>query len=286
MTAPQSRGRCAIYTRKSSEEGLDQTFNSLHAQREACEAYILSQKHEGWQLLPTEYDDGGFSGGNMEHPGLKKLLADITAGKIDTVVVYKVDRLTRSLSDFARIVESFDSQGVSFVSVTQQFDTTSSMNRLTLNVLLSQSYEVGYGKPPKCTRFQKGVSGNPKGRPKKAPDFDAELIRESKSLITINDNGRRTRISKFQGIVKQLTNEALTGNISALRMFFAVCQPALERAALSAEQQCGGPGKWDDPTKLTDEELERIILASKAYRNGEGNPAPYRSLTFVASLSH
>jgi site-specific DNA recombinase len=137
MTSPQSRGRCAIYTRKSSEEGLDQAFNSLHAQREACEAYILSQKHEGWQVLAATYDDGGFSGGNMERPGLKRLLADISAGKIDTVVVYKVDRLTRSLSDFARIVESFDSQGVSFVSVTQQFNTTSSMGRLTLNVLLS-----------------------------------------------------------------------------------------------------------------------------------------------------
>src|SRR5580698_11646900 len=96
--------RCAIYTRKSSEEGLDQTFNSLHAQREACEAYVLSQKHEGWQVISSEYDDGGFSGGNMERPGLKKLLADIADGKIDTVVVYKVDRLTRSLPDFARIV--------------------------------------------------------------------------------------------------------------------------------------------------------------------------------------
>jgi hypothetical protein len=113
MTAPQSRGRCAIYTRKSSEEGLEQSFNSLHAQREACEAYILSQKHEGWQALAATYDDGGFSGGNMERPGLKKLLVDISAGKVDTVVVYKVDRLTRSLSDFARIVESFTGLSIS-----------------------------------------------------------------------------------------------------------------------------------------------------------------------------
>jgi site-specific DNA recombinase len=131
------RIRCALYTRKSSEEGLDQSFNSLHAQREACEAYVLSQKHEGWEVLPAEYDDGGFSGGNMERPGLRKLLADIAAKRIDAVVVYKVDRLTRSLADFAKIVEQFDSQGVSFVSVTQQFNTTSSMGRLTLNVLLS-----------------------------------------------------------------------------------------------------------------------------------------------------
>ena len=128
---------CAIYTRKSSEEGLEQSFNSLQAQREACEAYVLSQKHEGWQVLPTLYDDGGFSGGNMERPGLKQLLADISSGRVSTVVVYKVDRLTRSLTDFARIVETFDARGVSFVSVTQQFNTTTSMGRLTLNVLLS-----------------------------------------------------------------------------------------------------------------------------------------------------
>ncbi|MGA2782625.1 MAG: recombinase family protein [Smithella sp.] len=129
--------RCAIYTRKSSEEGLDQDFNSLHAQREACEAYIASQKHEGWQIVKTHYDDGGFSGGNMERPALKQLLEDIGAGKVNAVVVYKVDRLTRSLTDFARIIERFDKHGVSFVSVTQQFNTTSSMGRLTLNVLLS-----------------------------------------------------------------------------------------------------------------------------------------------------
>ena len=136
MTTP-SRIRCAVYTRKSSEEGLEQSFNSLHAQREACESYILSQRHEGWQLIPTGYDDGGFSGGTMERPALKKLMADIAAKRIDTVVVYKVDRLTRSLMDFARIVEQFDKQGISFVSVTQQFNTTTSMGRLTLNVLLS-----------------------------------------------------------------------------------------------------------------------------------------------------
>ena len=129
--------RCAIYTRKSTEEGLDQAFNSLDAQREACAAYILSQQHEGWTELSEHYDDGGFSGGSMERPGLAALLEDIRAGRIDTVVVYKVDRLTRSLTDFARIVEQFEGQGVSFVSVTQQFNTTTSMGRLTLNVLLS-----------------------------------------------------------------------------------------------------------------------------------------------------
>jgi site-specific DNA recombinase len=129
--------RCAIYTRKSSEEGLEQSFNSLTAQREACRAFILSQKHEGWTVLKDVYDDGGISGGTMNRPALKQLLSDIQEGKVNTVVVYKVDRLTRSLTDFAKIIEIFDSNSVSFVSVTQQFNTTSSMGRLTLNVLLS-----------------------------------------------------------------------------------------------------------------------------------------------------
>lgn len=129
--------RCAIYTRKSTEEGLEQSFNSLDAQREACEAYVASQRHEGWALSPELYDDGGFSGGNMERPCLKQLLTDVKAGKIHVIVVYKVDRLTRSLADFAKIVEVLDAAKASFVSVTQSFNTTSSMGRLTLNVLLS-----------------------------------------------------------------------------------------------------------------------------------------------------
>ena len=129
--------RCAIYTRVSTENGLEQEFNSLHAQREAAQAYIKSQAHEGWKLIREHYDDGGFSGGSLERPGLQKLLADIRERRIDIVVVYKVDRLTRSLTDFAKLVELFDSHGVAFVSVTQSFNTTSSMGRLTLNVLLS-----------------------------------------------------------------------------------------------------------------------------------------------------
>ena len=129
--------RCGIYTRRSSEEGLEQEFNSLQAQREACEAFINSQRHEGWVCLRTPYDDGGFSGATMDRPALQQLLADITAGRVDTVVVYKIDRLTRSLADFAKIVEILDARGASFVSVTQQFNTTTSMGRLTLNVLLS-----------------------------------------------------------------------------------------------------------------------------------------------------
>ena len=135
---PSPRGqRCAIYTRKSTEDGLEQEFNSLDAQREACAAYVMSQRHEGWTLTEGHYDDGGFSGGSMERPGLKRLLADIGAGKVDTIIVYKVDRLTRSLADFARIVDVLDGAGASFVSITQSFNTTTSMGRLTLNVLLS-----------------------------------------------------------------------------------------------------------------------------------------------------
>jgi DNA invertase Pin-like site-specific DNA recombinase len=133
----KANARCAIYTRKSSEEGLEQDFNSLDAQREACEAYIRSQKHEGWSILTTHYDDGGISGATMERPALQRLLADVRSGRIDVVVLYKVDRLTRSLTDFAKIVEVLDARGASFVSVTQQFNTTTSMGRLTLNVLLS-----------------------------------------------------------------------------------------------------------------------------------------------------
>ncbi|MDZ4775422.1 MAG: recombinase family protein [Alphaproteobacteria bacterium] len=133
----RQRLRCAIYTRKSTSEGLEQDFNSLDAQREACAAYILSQAGEGWERVKTTYDDGGFSGGSMERPGLRALMKDIEAGRVDVVVVYKVDRLTRSLSDFAKIVDIFDAAGASFVSVTQAFNTTTSMGRLTLNMLLS-----------------------------------------------------------------------------------------------------------------------------------------------------
>jgi len=129
--------RCAVYTRKSTEEGLEMEFNSLDAQREACEAYIASQKPEGWLLIPEPYDDGGFSGGTLDRPALKRLLADIEDGRIDVVVVYKIDRLSRSLMDFAKLVEVFDRGGVTFVSVTQSFNTTTSMGRLTLNILLS-----------------------------------------------------------------------------------------------------------------------------------------------------
>ena len=143
--------RCAVYTRKSSEEGLEQDFNSLHAQREACEAFIKSQQSEGGRAIKTAYDDGGLSGATMERPALQRLLSAIREGHIDVVVVYKVDRLTRSLVDFAKMVESFDAHGVSFVAVTQQFNTTTSMGRLTLNVLLS------------FAQFEREVTGSASG---------------------------------------------------------------------------------------------------------------------------
>src|SRR6266568_3820386 len=134
---PTKAQRCAIYTRKSTEHGLELEFNSLHAQREACEAYIKSQASQGWQALARRYDDPAYSGGNLDRPALQRLLKDIDAGLIDVVVVYKIDRLTRSLADFAKLVEAFDAKSISFVAVTQQFNTTTSMGRLTLNVLLS-----------------------------------------------------------------------------------------------------------------------------------------------------
>src|SRR5579872_4181502 len=128
--------RCAIYTRKSTDEGLDQDFNSLDAQREAAEAFIKSQKHQGWTLVRTQYNDGGFSGASLDRPALRQMLKDVDAGKIDCIVVYKVDRLSRSLLDFARLIDQFDQKSVCFVSVTQQFNTTNSLGRLTLNIML------------------------------------------------------------------------------------------------------------------------------------------------------
>ena len=153
--------RCAIYTRKSSDEGLEQAFNSLDAQREACAAFILSQKHEGWSVLPTLYDDGDYSGGTLDRPALQRLLANIAEAKVDVVVVYKIDRSTPSL--FAKIVEAFDAKSVSFVSITQQFNTTTSMGRLTLNVLLSfaqlSARWPGSGSVTRSPRRRRGACG-------------------------------------------------------------------------------------------------------------------------------
>lgn len=137
MAEPRKVIRCAIYSRKSTEDGLEQEYNSLDAQHDACAAYAQSQRHEGWTVIADRYDDGGFSGGNMTRPGLVRLMADVASGKVDIILLYKIDRLTRSLSDFARIVDVLDKTGASFVSITQSFNTTTSMGRLTLNMLLS-----------------------------------------------------------------------------------------------------------------------------------------------------
>jgi site-specific DNA recombinase len=156
--------RCAVYTRKSTEEGLDQAFNSLDAQREACEAYIASQAGLGWKLAPGRYDDGGISGGTLERPALQALLEDIRQRRIDVIVVYKIDRLTRSLSDFARIMEVLDAAGASFVSITQAFNTTTSMGRLTLNVLLSfAQFCPSSGHLAQIAAYISGASASSKG---------------------------------------------------------------------------------------------------------------------------
>jgi site-specific DNA recombinase len=213
----RERMRCGVYTRKSTEEGLEQEFNSLDAQREAGEAYILSQKHQGWECLADRYDDGGFSGANMERPALKRLLADIDAGKIDAVVVYKVDRLSRSLLDFARMLEAFERRQVSFVSVTQQFNTATSMGRLILNVLLSFAQferdmiaERTRDKMGAARRKGKWVGGrpaigydvDPAGRRLVVNEQEAVLVREvfdlylkERSLLRVTEilNGRGLR---------------------------------------------------------------------------------------------
>ncbi|MFO0839071.1 MAG: recombinase family protein [Phycisphaerae bacterium] len=191
---PEKRVRCAVYTRKSTEEGLEQEFNSFDAQRESGEAYIASQKAEGWECLPDRYDDGGYTGGNMERPALKRMMADIEAGKIDCVVVYKVDRLSRSLFDFGRIMESFDQQHVSFVSVTQHFNTTHSMGRLTLNILLSFAQfereiisERTRDKIAAARRKGKWSGGHP------VLGYDLLLSPAGSKLIVNNDEARRVR---------------------------------------------------------------------------------------------
>ncbi|MEO1615579.1 MAG: recombinase family protein [Planctomycetota bacterium] len=203
--------RCAIYTRKSTTEGLEQEFNSLDAQRESGAAYIASQRHEGWIEVETPYNDGGFTGGNMDRPAIKRLLSDIAAGKIDCVIVYKVDRLSRSLLDFSRIMETFDEAGVSFVSVTQQFNTTSSMGRLTLNILLSFAQfereiisERTRDKMHAARRKGKFIGGR--------PVLGYDLDRETKRLV-VNDT-EATRVQQIFDLY--LESEGLMQTVDAI----------------------------------------------------------------------
>ena len=184
MLAPKTI-RCAIYTRKSTEEGLEQDYNSLHAQRDACAAYVMSQAGEGWVLLPEVYDDGGFSGGNLERPALRSLMTEIEAKRVDVVVVYKVDRLTRSLSDFSRIVDVLDCAGASFVSITQAFNTTTSMGRLTLNVLLS------------FAQFEREVTGE-RIRDKIAASKKKGLWMGGRPVLGYDPDGRTLKINEAE----------------------------------------------------------------------------------------
>jgi site-specific DNA recombinase len=186
--------RCAIYTRKSTEHNLDLEFNSLHAQREACEAYIKSQLHEGWQLISDHYDDGAFSGASLERPDLQRLLADIATGRVDNVVVYKVDRLTRSLTDFAKLVELFDRHGVSFVSVTQSFNTTTSMGRLTLNVLLSFAQ---FEREVIGERVRDKIAASKKKGLFMGGNIPLGYINRDKKLVIVSDEAEKVR-SLFQ----------------------------------------------------------------------------------------
>ena len=215
-----ARLRCAIYTRKSSEEGLEQDFNSLDAQREACEAFIASQKREGWTLVSEMYDDGGFSGATMERPAFKRLLSDVSTGKIDVVVVYKVDRLTRSLSDFAKIVDIFDKHAVSFVSVTQQFNTTSSMGRLTLNILLSFAQ---FEREVTGERIRDKIAASKKkgmwmgGQPSLGYDVkDRELIVNNTEAETVRDIFRRyTQLKSVRELKEDLDTAGIVSKVRA-----------------------------------------------------------------------
>jgi len=217
--------RCAIYTRKSHEEGLDQEYNSLDAQRDACEAYIKSQAHEGWKLVRTRYDDGGFSGGNLERPGLQELLNDVQAGKVDVIVVYKIDRLTRSLMDFSKIMDVLDDAQASFAAVTQHFNTTTFMGRLTLNVLLS------------FAQFEREVTGERirdkiaaskrKGMWTGGPPMLGYDIVEKK--LVVNENEAKTVITIFERYLAQ-------GNVPDLAV-------ELERMNLRTKQWTSNAGK-------------------------------------------
>src|ERR1700675_2919829 len=241
------KARCAIYTRKSSEEGLEQAFNSLDAQREACAAFVLSQKHEGWTVLPVLYDDGGFSGGTMDRPALQRLLDDIRAGQVDVVVVYKIDRLTRSLFDFAKIVEAFDARGVSFVSITQQFNTTTSMGRLTLNVLLSFAQ---FEREVAGERIRDKIAASKKkgmwmgGLPSLGYDV------ENRKLV-VNDDEARTVIHIFRRYVELKSGRAL--------------KEELEHAGIRSKQRI-----FADGTKVGGQKPSRgalyLMLQNRIYR--------------------
>ena len=217
--APRRTRRCAIYTRKSSEEGLEQAFNSLDAQREACAAYVKSQAHEGWRLLPERFDDGGQSGGTLERPALQRLLEAVRARRLDVIVVYKIDRLTRALVDFAKLAE--------------------------LKGRPAGDYEVGYGKPPEHGRFRKGQSGNPRGRPKgarnkprPAPEdgLRAIILEEAYRTIQVRDGERIVPLSMAQAVMRSLAVNAAKGHQRAQRLFTSLVAATESESRRSREE--------------------------------------------------
>ena len=294
-----SRLRCAIYTRKSSEEGLAQDFNSLDAQHEACAAYIKSQASEGWKLVRERYDDGGISGGTLERPGLKRLLADIAAGHIDIVVVYKVDRLTRSLLDFAKLVEAFDKAGTSFVSITQSFNTTNSMGRLTLNMLLSfaqferevtaerirdkiaQSKARGMwmgGTPP--------IGYRPDGRSLAIIEEDADIVRHIFNRYAALGNVRLLAMELEDSGIRSPERKATTGRTFGGRAFSrGHLYRILSNPLYIARIEHGGRSHEANHPPIVQQEIwdqVQTILADN--KNGVRGPAPIESSLLAGKL--
>jgi site-specific DNA recombinase len=296
--------RCAVYTRKSTEEGLEQEFNSLDAQREAAEAYIHSQRHQGWILLEEHYDDGGFSGGSLDRPALQRLMADIAAGRMDCVVVYKVDRLSRSLLDFARLMDQFDQHAVSFVAVTQPFNTTTSLGRLTLNVLLSFAQfekdiigERTRDKMSAARRKGKWIGGLPVLGYDVAPEGGRlvvnqseavkvraifELFREHRSLSAVREELERrqwvTKVWRSQRgiehggrpfgepmLMRLLTNPVYTGRVQHHGEFYAGEHPAIVE-----------PGIWQS----VNAQLRSVASASRGTRGHGRRTAPLHGLLY------
>jgi DNA invertase Pin-like site-specific DNA recombinase len=294
-----SRVRCAIYTRKSSEEGLAQDFNSLDAQQEACAAYIKSQASEGWKLVRERYDDGGISGGTLDRPALKRLLADIAAGRIDIVVVYKVDRLTRSLLDFAKLVEAFDKAGASFVSITQSFNTTNSMGRLTLNMLLSfaqferevtaerirdkiaQSKARGMwmgGTPP--------IGYRPDGRSLAIVEEDAGIVRHIFSRYAELGNVRLLALELEKSGIRSPARSAATGRAFGGRPFSrGHLYRILSNPVYIAQIDHGGRAHEANHPPIIGRALwERVQAILADNRNGGRRPAPTESSVLAGKL--
>jgi DNA invertase Pin-like site-specific DNA recombinase len=254
MPAAVKRLRCAVYTRKSTDEGLEREFNTLDAQREACEAYVLSQRQEGWTLVPDRYDDGGFSGGTLERPALRRLLADIEQGRVDVVVVYKIDRLSRALMDFSKLVETFEAHGVTFVSITQSFNTTTSMGRLTLNILLS------------FAQFEREVIG--------------ERIRDKFAASRARGMwmGGRVPLGYDVRDRKLVVNEAEATQVRRLFEVFAETGSGLETAALlraeGVTSKTGRPVDRGDVYKL----LANRTYLGEAVHKGKSYPGEHRGI--------